>query len=132
MANYLYRCPEGHRIEQQFPIGTARRMLRCSCGQPAKLLIGEGVNIAPSALETKGAQVRASNVTEARWNKDMPAYKRMRHRGMQPKMIDGCEKLENEVGDQFDIDYGRFYKDGVTKERVLEGAEQAAEIMESA
>lgn len=31
---------------------------------------------------------------EARWHKDMPAYKRLRQDGLQPPAIDGCSTLE--------------------------------------
>lgn len=94
-----------------------------------RLRIGVGVNISATALETKGGDVRAVDEREDRWHKDMPAYKRMRHRGMQPPQIDGSASLEEKVGDQFDVNYHGLYEQGVTRERVQEGAEQAAEIM---
>ncbi len=104
-----------------------------------RLRIGAGVNIAPSALETKGGQVRAINAKEGRWDKDMPAYQRMRWRGMQPKGIDGAADLEDRVGDQFDVKYDRMISavpEGGAREsfrrRVAEGEEQAKEVMEAA
>lgn len=68
-----------------------------------QLVIGAGVNIAPSALEGKGAQVRHINTKDERLDADMPAYKRMRQRGLQPRQVDGARLVENEVQDNFDI-----------------------------
>lgn len=131
MPLYAFRCePCGVQREELHPIGEAPRTSHCHvCGFDTRLVIGAGVQIAPSALEGKGQQVRDSNATEARWQKDMPAYKRMRKRGMQPASIDGAAALEDTCHDQLDVEYGRLYSEGVTRERVIEGKEQADEIM---
>jgi hypothetical protein len=125
----------GETFELERPIGTAQRMTRCSCGDTARLVIGEGVNIAPSALETKGARVREIDNTEAGWSKDMAAYKRMRDRGMQPQAIDGSARLEDSVGDQLDVELQKMNKsaqDGrVSRKRYIEAAEQAAELIDN-
>jgi hypothetical protein len=44
-------------------------------------------------------------VREREWDKSMPAYKRMRDRGLQPPSIESATALENEVGDQTDINH---------------------------
>lgn len=131
MPAYVFSCTAcGGSAEHQFPIGTARRVMACtSCGALARLVIGAGVNIAPSALETKGADVRAIDDKEAGWHKDMPAYYRMRHRGMQPKGIDGSAALEDKANDQMDVDFHHLYSKDVTRERVIDAQEQAKEIM---
>lgn len=130
MPDYLYSCHQcGEEVELSFPIGTAQRMMACDCGDKLRLVIGYQVQIAPSMLISKGEQVRDADAREARWNRDIPAYQRMRAKGMQPPQIDGSAALEDKADDQLDIDYSRFYDQGVTKERVLESKEQAAEIM---
>ena len=127
MPLYTYRCSEcGPQDEQEFAIGTARRLASCVCGQTMRLVIGHGVHVAPSL---HNPNVRHVDQTEARWDKDMPAYSRMRNRGMQPPQVDGSAALEDHCGDQLDIDYGNLYDEGVTRERVIEGTEQAADIM---
>lgn len=130
MATYEYRCAEcGRNAEQEWAIGSAPREGSCYCGGSLRLVIGAGVQIAPSALENKGGEVRQIDATEKQWDKDMPAYKRMRDRGMQPRAIDGSARLEDRVEDQLDVNYDALKSEGVTRERVIEGTQQAAEIM---
>jgi len=134
MANYLYRCAKcGREDDKDYPIGTAIRVTRCvECGGVMRLRIGVGVNISASALATKGAPVTAIDKREGEWQKDIPAYRRMRRKGMQPKGIDGSAKLEDRVGDQFDVNYRDVMdRTGATRERVMEGVEQAAEIIDT-
>lgn len=129
MPAYSYRCPSClSEHDRLYPIGEAPRHQTCNCGQPAELVIGRAVQIAPSALETKGQNARELNKTEQQWNADMPAYYRMRKRGLQPKQIDGAAQLENKVDDQRGIDYEKLIDTGVTPDRITEGMEQAAEI----
>ena len=54
------------------------------------------VAIAASANPSTSGGARALEIKnrEARWNADMPAYKRLRRQGLQPKQIDGCHRLE--------------------------------------
>src|SRR5882724_10572789 len=116
MPSYEYRCTKC-RTEQDVPfeIGEAPRTQPCPrCGQTAHLVIGAGVQIAPSALETKGQNARDLVATEKRWDQDMPAYKRMRNRGLQPRGIDGAALLEDKVDDQRGIDYEKLIDTGVS------------------
>lgn len=46
---------------------------------------------------------------EARWNRDMPAYKRMRDQGLQPKGIDGAADLERDATTRFEIESGQAF-----------------------
>lgn len=54
------------------------------------------VAVAPSVFSSRsgGAEAAATNAREARWQKDMPAYRRLRRDGVQPKGIDGCAEVE--------------------------------------
>jgi hypothetical protein len=47
---------------------------------------------------------------EKRWNKDMPAYKRLRDQGYQPKSIDGAAALERDATTPFEIASGTAYR----------------------
>lgn len=139
MTTYLYRCAScGTEVDRDYPIGTAARTGRCpvsACGGTTRQVIGVGVNIAPSALENKGAQVRHINGKDRLLDADMTAYKRMRNRGLKPDRIDGSSQLEERVDDNVDI----TYKERLTKlapkepwsstrERVLEGMALAKEV----
>lgn len=50
------------------------------------------VQITPSARGSAIAQ--RTNATEAQWNIDMPAYKRLRDDGVQPRKVDGAARVE--------------------------------------
>lgn len=47
---------------------------------------------------------------EKRWNKDMPAYKRLRDQGYQPKSIDGAAVLERDASTRFEIESGTAFR----------------------
>lgn len=65
--------------------------------------------------KTIGVLKRTStSVREAKLDKDMEAYYRLRHSGLQPRTIDGSAKLESHVDSAADIDYG----DRLTKEQI--------------
>lgn len=53
---------------------------------------------------TSGAQVVAVNNREKGWNKDMPAYKRLRQQGLQPRQIDGSAVLESRATERWQIE----------------------------
>lgn len=140
MPSYEYRCGScRNAYDHVFTIGEAPRILVCDdCGGITQLVIGAGVQIAPSALEGKGAKVRDALSKDATLDRDLDAYKRMRHRGLQPESINGSSRQENEVGDNFDLTLGARLKKGLkrfgakesyetTKRRVREGQQAAAE-----
>lgn len=53
-----------------------------------------GVQMGTNSTTTGGSSVAEINQREKNWNKDMPAYKRLRREGLQPKGIDGCHAVE--------------------------------------
>lgn len=53
-----------------------------------------GVRMGSNSTTTRGARVSEVNNRARRWDKDMPAYKRLRQQGYQPRNIDGCARLE--------------------------------------
>lgn len=53
-----------------------------------------GVQMGSNSTTTRGSLVGEINQREKNWQKDMPAYKRLRADGLQPKGIDGCYAVE--------------------------------------
>lgn len=53
-----------------------------------------GVSFGANSTTTRGSQVAQINQRAKNWDKDMPAYKRLRANGVQPKGIDGAAALE--------------------------------------
>ena len=122
MTVYVYRCGVcGEEDEEAFPIGTARKMRRCTCGGVQRQVLGVGVAIAAAALPNKGRAVTAINDRERRWQKDMPAYKQLRSHGLQPGQIDGADRLAATATDRLDVEHAS----------VLERVEKAYDIPRS-
>jgi hypothetical protein len=67
------------------------------------------VAVAASATPTRSAGASNAariNATEARWDRDMPAYKRLVQSGVQPAQIDGCAHLEATATERHQIEGG--------------------------
>jgi hypothetical protein len=82
------------------------------CGKCFKCREGRGcihsVTIAAAATPNRRPETNRINRTDAQWDKDMPAYKRMRMNGVQPPRIDDCAHLEREATSQFEVEMGRL------------------------
>lgn len=75
------------------------------------------VMFAPSVAGGEAATVKAR---ERRWEKDMPAYKRLRQNRVQPRGIDGSATLEAKANSQFEVERGRLYE-GRDRGKMREG-----------
>jgi hypothetical protein len=60
-----------------------------------------------NSTTTRGAAVANTNNTERGWQKDMPAYKRLRANGLQPRQIDGCAEIERRATTAEQVETGR-------------------------
>jgi hypothetical protein len=65
-----------------------------------------GVRMGMNTTTTRGAKVAEVNKTERNWNKDMPAYKRLRANGLQPKRIDGAANVEKRAQEGWQVETG--------------------------
>lgn len=74
------------------------------------------VQVAPSATPSRnrGAEVVRINEKESGWDVDLPAYKRLRKQGLQPKSIDGCAQLEKHAETKHELEMGHLFP----KERI--------------
>jgi hypothetical protein len=63
-----------------------------------------GVSFGANESTTRGAQVKAINQREKGWNRDMPAYKRLRDQGLRPRQIDGAALLESSATEKWQIE----------------------------
>lgn len=52
------------------------------------------VNVAPSATPSRHPEAASVKAREERWAKDLPAYKRLRQNGLQPRSTEGAARLE--------------------------------------
>ncbi len=77
---------------------------------PDQLTHYRSVSIAASACPSRagGRAAVAINRREERWDRDMPAYKRLRQEGLQPSGIDGAATLEARAESKVEIETGRL------------------------
>ena len=65
-----------------------------------------GIRMGTNTTTSRGARVAEVNQTERNWNKDMPAYKRLRADGLQPKKIDGAAEVEKKAQESWQVETG--------------------------
>lgn len=66
----------------------------------------KSISFAASAMPTRHPTVVATNAREARWHKDIPAYKSLVANGIQPRGIDGCHDVAQTTAEKFEIETG--------------------------
>ena len=62
------------------------------------------VHTGANSTTTRGAAVSQTEQTARAWDKDMPAYKRLRQEGLQPRKIDGSSVLEKHATERWQIE----------------------------
>jgi predicted nucleic acid-binding Zn ribbon protein len=79
-------------------------------------------------IGARGARTREVDDTEARWSKDMGAYKTMRAEGHQPVRIDGAHRMQSEAKGTFHLESGMPYTDAQVAEAREAGRAMARNI----
>lgn len=74
-----------------------------------------------------GGPKSSQSQMESRWEKDMPAYYRLRRNGLQPSRIDGCAELETRATSQTEVEMGHLF-DKQTLPKVEEGMAISREL----
>lgn len=59
-----------------------------------------------NSTTSRGTNIAQLNKTERNWKKDMPAYKRLRADGLQPKRIDGAAEVERRARESWQVETG--------------------------
>lgn len=121
MPTYIYRCFACQEDEEVWESIHSETRTHGDCGHPITRVIN-GVR-----TFNMTAASRTVDATEARWDKDLPAYKRFRDKGYQPPGIDGCDHLEATAKSDIWINSGGRMK--YSDEMVHEGRQQAEDIM---
>lgn len=88
------------------------------------------VSISAVATPTSRPETAASVLREKRWDKDMPAYKRLRDSGVQPQRIDGSHRLEQEATTQTEVERGRKMAGGGARFQEVSDAYQSGNLAE--
>lgn len=108
MPTYRYRCPKGHDtlVWRSIHAATVYEQPCDHCGRIAHLHLASPA-IAADALPNKHHGIRAANEREKRWAEDMPAYRRLRREGLQPRGIDGAAAAEAQANHPLEMEMGR-------------------------
>jgi len=63
----------------------------------------------------RGRETRETDAANRTLSKDLPAYRRLRHQGMQPQGINGCDKLEATATSAMEVNSGGRIKGSETE-----------------
>lgn len=87
------------------------------------------VSVSARATPTRRPDALAVEATEARWERDMPAYHALRKQGLHPKQIDGSADLAARAVDKSEIEMGHLFADSETRRRVTDAMGEVKEAM---
>lgn len=117
MSLYPFRCQLNDcagRLEVQAPVGSDVYPPLCPIAEAAGEEHGRmkrdysSVRMAPSATPTRrgGTAVIEATEREAKWAKDLPAYKRLRQQGLQPASTEGAAMMEAGANTRVEVEHG--------------------------
>lgn len=72
-----------------------------------------------TSVQTGNVFMPQAGVAEGQWEKDLPAYKRLRDQGYQPKTTSGSAHLEAHATTEYEIVTGRVQKDAPKLQEAL-------------
>ena len=125
MPHYRFACDKcGGGTEQWLSIHhepDERPTVHADCGGNLKLVI---MAVNTYGVGERGKATRKHDATESGWDRDMPAYKRLRREGHQPPSVDGCADLEARARSPFEIETGLRF--GHMDRTLVEESTQAA------
>jgi putative FmdB family regulatory protein len=111
VPTYSKKCPAcGLHFSQWQSIHDNARIVCPECGATA-LTVFEQVNT--YAVGERGKHTAVSDATDRQWHKDMDAYQRFRHKGVQPPKITGSDYLEATAIGTFHAETGLAHRDEV-------------------
>ena len=133
MPTYRYQCAKcAGEFEIWQSIKDEAMTAHPDCGGSVKKVY---LTLMTNGIGTHGEQYQEVEAREARWHKDMPAYKRFRQKGYQPPQIDGCDRLEavaeNSIaintGNKIKVDEDRYYESKLLAEDIMAGRKTMGE-----
>jgi len=125
MPTYLARC-DVHGDRETWRSIKDDSPLTCPECNAVAVKVLTPPNISVWATPNKGGQAKYDMDREARFDKDGPAYRRLRHDGMQPKSIERCARIEQGAETKLEVEMGKK----IPKERRTECLEVHQELQE--
>lgn len=69
----------------------------------------------------------AVNLKDSKLSRDLDAYKRLRHAGLQPRTTDYSSDLERHAETQFEVETGHLFRDKEQRRQAMEVVERGKE-----
>jgi hypothetical protein len=85
---------------------------KCNCPTRRDHWLSIGISAAATPTRDRSQDTVAALEREKRWEKDMPAYARLRKEGLQPKHVDGAHAMEQGATDKLEIEAGTKLANG--------------------
>lgn len=76
------------------------------------------VGFLPSAMPTRHPEAARIVAKDARWDRDMAAYSRLRHSGVTPARIDGSAEIETRATTRHEVRSGQVIPDAKLAKRI--------------
>lgn len=109
MPTYRYSCTDcGETFEIWRSIHAEKMRTHAGCGGRVTQILAIPMTY---GIGERGAHTREVDARESRWDKDLPAYKRFRDKGLQPRGIDGCDQLEATAKGRWHVETGQPHTD---------------------
>lgn len=96
---------------------------KCNCPTLREHYLSIGISAAATPTRDRSQETVAAIDREKRWEKDMPAYARLRKEGLQPRHVDGSHRMEAGFNDKIEIEAGTKLAD-----KTLEVVKEIREI----
>lgn len=109
MSLYPFLCRTCNaRDELHARVGTSVEHPDCPNGHGRMARDYSSFRPKPSTTPTRTGhdEVIAANEREARWAKDLPAYKRLRQQGLRPKSTEGAALMEAISNTRLEVEHG--------------------------
>ena len=114
MPRYDYICQTEKKFFEVVQSFADATLTVCECGGPVTKYYGS-VNFSPSAMPTRSSDAATRNAHEKQLERDLPAYKRLRAEGLQPKSTVGAATLEQGASTKYEVESGTIVDKYVAK-----------------
>ena len=115
MPRYDYICQTEEKIFEVVQSFRDETLTVCPNCEGAVTKYYGSVNFSPSSMPTRGGDAPGRNAHEKQLEKDLPAYKRLRMEGLQPKSTVGAAQLEAHASTKYEIESGTIVDKYIAK-----------------
>lgn len=115
MPRYDYICRDEEKVFEVVQSFRDEALTACPDCNGAVTKYYGSVNFSPSSMPTRSSDAATRNAHERQLEKDLPAYKRLRDEGMQPKSTVGAAELETRATTKYEVETGTLVDKYIAK-----------------